>query len=113
MSSAPFHVPQLHGSAPDGSIRTLRAQMALVRSLVDELERRTAPQAPRLDGQLVEELAMLGCRVIEAAAQMAHTLGDAPDESGIHRRMIVAGGTPALHKVAPPCPPVALGGGNT
>jgi hypothetical protein len=58
---------------------TIRAQAAVVRALLDEVER-TVPgsRAERgLAPQLVEDLARLGCRVFESAAAMAKAL-DAP-----------------------------------
>jgi hypothetical protein len=50
-----------------------RQQIAVVRTLADELERclGRGGAALAVQGQLVEELARLGCRSIETAAAMA------------------------------------------
>lgn len=64
-------------------VRRVREQMALVRSLIDELER-TLPRSgmsvsPR--AQLIEELARLGCRALETAARMSPPDDDRPGAS--------------------------------
>jgi hypothetical protein len=52
-----------------------RTQAAIVRSLVDELEHVAAhgEAAHWLRAQLIEELARLGCRILDAAAALAET----------------------------------------
>jgi hypothetical protein len=52
----------------------VREQVALVRDFADELERLTSPERMRgLRQQFVEELARLGCRVLETAAAASRT----------------------------------------
>lgn len=67
-------------SLPDSELRAVRAQAALVRSLLDELDEIVPPSdAPgsvgrpveALAAQTVEELANLARRMMEAAAAMA------------------------------------------
>ena len=52
-----------------------RRQVAVVRTLLDELERMARPseRANDLLAQLVEELAKVGCQVFEATASLART----------------------------------------
>ncbi len=50
----------------------VRQQVAVVRAFADELERMAARgSSETLRPQLVEELARLGCRILEAAATMS------------------------------------------
>jgi hypothetical protein len=53
---------------------SIRKQAAIVRALADELEH-LAPQGATgsLREQLVEELARLGCRILETAAKLSGT----------------------------------------
>jgi hypothetical protein len=54
------------------AVRTLRSEAACVRALIDEIER-VAPASlaeEAVSAQLVEDLARLGCRLIEAAAAL-------------------------------------------
>ena len=63
----------------------LRAQVAVVRTLADHIEHFARPD--NTDGvseQLIEEMARLGCRLLEAAASMTRAL--APKESGVFAR---------------------------
>ena len=55
-----------------------KRQIAIVRTLADELERRLVHggAAAALQGQLVQELARLGCHSIETAATMAERPAD-------------------------------------
>jgi hypothetical protein len=62
---------QLH---EEFSLLAVREQVAIVRALADELERLTAQG--RMRGrceQFVEELARLGCRILETAATASQT----------------------------------------
>jgi hypothetical protein len=61
-------------------------QIAIVRTLTDELERclmrGSAMRAIR--AQIVHELARLGCRSLEVAAAMTDEPHDAEEQSGVH-----------------------------
>ena len=72
-------------------IRTTARQLAVIRTIADEFERSVRNGSPgaALREQLVEELARLGCRSLEAAAEM--TKLDAGEEGGIR----LAGGNEA------------------
>jgi hypothetical protein len=60
----------------------LRSQLALVRTLADHIEHLAGSQdADGLDKQIVEEMARLGCRLLEAAASL--TESPRSDESGV------------------------------
>jgi hypothetical protein len=111
MSIAPPRWPEQH-LASDLPIRTVRYQMAVVRTLVDDLERVTATRAPPLDGQLVEALATLACRVIEAAAELAAVVDGAAEESGVHARVDLAW-LQAGRKKATPGQPASLSAEET
>jgi len=52
------------------AIREVRTQAGVVRALLDEVDSIEPAFAEELDGQLVEELARLGCRILEAASSM-------------------------------------------
>jgi hypothetical protein len=69
-----------------------RTQAAIVRSLVDEFERAsTRGDAYHwLRAQLIEELARLGCRVLEAAAVLTETCSPNPwlEENTASPRMV-------------------------
>lgn len=53
-------------------LASVRSQAAFVRSLLDEVERLAPAGAdPALTDQLVEELARLGCRCLDAASSLA------------------------------------------
>ena len=59
-------------------------QVAIVRTLADELERclvRDGAAMPALQEQLVQELARLGCRSLEAAAEKPVNVAE---QSGTH-----------------------------
>ena len=68
-----------------GDLARLRSHAATVRSLLDELER-AVPATGGINGgaslyaeeQLAEELARLGCRLIESAATMTSALPSPP-----------------------------------
>jgi hypothetical protein len=60
----------------DSDLRAIRAQAALVRSLLDELDDLAPPRgserfAAALAAQTVEELAQLACRMMAVASSMA------------------------------------------
>jgi hypothetical protein len=65
-----------------GDLVRLRSHIAVVRSLLDELDRIVPPSRSRqpegapleLRAQLVEELARLGCRLLESAAALTRAL---------------------------------------
>jgi hypothetical protein len=62
-------------------------QVAIVRTLADELERclvRDGAAMPALQEQLVQELARLGCRSLETAAAMAEKPVNVAEQSGTH-----------------------------
>lgn len=63
-----------------------KQQIAVVRTLADELERclGRGGAALAVQGQLVEELARLGCRSIETAAAMAEGPVGVAEQSGTH-----------------------------
>jgi len=63
----------------------LRAQVAIVRTLADHIERfARQADAGELSSQLIEEMARLGCRLFELAAPMARSPGS--EDSGIFVR---------------------------
>ena|GEM_PF-3192909 len=85
-------------------VLAVREQTALVRALADELEH-LAPWGTTggLRQQLVEELARLGCRIIETAATLARVADLEADKScgpGLARVRSPEG--PRLHVVDPP-----------
>jgi hypothetical protein len=63
----------------EGQRAAIRTQLAVVRSILDELEQigalRRVPDVAH--DQLVEELARLGCRVFDAALSLAKDVDDA------------------------------------
>jgi hypothetical protein len=63
----------------------LRAQVAVVRTIVDQVEFLVSPHHVHgLSEQLIEEMARLGCRLFEAAAEL--TKSPAPEDSGVFPR---------------------------
>jgi len=63
----------------------LRAQVAVVRTLADHIEHFARPDNTHgVSEQLIEEMARLGCGLLEAAASMTRAL--APKESGVFAR---------------------------
>ena len=48
----------------------VHVQMAVIRSLLDEIERIESATRETLSEQMIEELARLGCRVLELASAM-------------------------------------------
>ena len=65
----------LRTSDHDSSARRrarIRTQVAIARTLFDELERTVSwGNASPIDDQVIEELARTGCRILEAAAALA------------------------------------------
>lgn len=51
--------------------REIRTQAGVVRALLDEVDSIDPAFDAELDGQLIEELARLGCRILEAASAMS------------------------------------------
>jgi hypothetical protein len=85
----PGHIPSLSSLEADDDrplvaelrLARVRSQVALLRTLVDRAEYLALPgKTHGLDEQLVEEMARLGCRLLEAAALLAERPG--ADESG-------------------------------
>ncbi|HEY3820667.1 MAG TPA: hypothetical protein VGL81_26055 [Polyangiaceae bacterium] len=68
-------------------LSALRSQVAIVRALADQVDRMSRlDEADGLRDQLIEELARLGCRLIEEASSMA---GPArPEDSGVFERTL-------------------------
>jgi hypothetical protein len=63
-----------------------RAQAAVVRTLTDHIEHLVRPRdADRLSWQIIEQMAPLGCRLLEAAAWMKTSTGS-EDSGGFTRR---------------------------
>ena len=67
-----------------GDLVRVRSHAALARSLLDELERVVPASGGRLHGdtllreQLAEELARLGCRLLECAAMVTEAVPSSP-----------------------------------
>ncbi len=70
----------------------LRSQVAVVRTVCDEVEHLAQPRdADSLRAQLVEEMARLGCRLLEAAASL--TERPRSEDSGVFARRPSLGST--------------------
>ena len=81
MSASPSSSVRLVATRPTAftALQAVRGQAAFLRSLLDEVERLT-PGAVGSDGiadQVVEEIARLGCRSLEAAAELTQLVADA------------------------------------
>jgi hypothetical protein len=71
-----------HFAAPQDDLTRLRRHAALVRSLLDELDRVLPPFGPGqrageavvIHEQLVEELSRVGCRLLECAASLSEVV---------------------------------------
>lgn len=77
-SSASFR-PLAEPAPAAPSLHAVRAQAAFLRSLLDEVER-LSPRSMAADGvadQVVEELTRLGCKSLEAAAELTELLARA------------------------------------
>jgi len=69
--------PSIRRSSGVQSIPAVRRQAALVRTLLDEVERVTPSDlADPIGAQLVEELGRLGCRCVELAAALAKVVDE-------------------------------------
>jgi hypothetical protein len=68
-----------------------KQQLAVVRTLADELERclMRGDAAPALHEQFAQELARLGCRSLETAAAIAEKPVDVAEQSGLHSVLAV------------------------
>ena len=63
----------------------VRSQVAVVRARADQVEQLSREgQAEALCAQLVEELARLGCRLLEEAGSLTSSVG--PEDSGVYSR---------------------------
>ena len=93
VGTMPAHIPSLAAleSNDDGPLvaelrlARLRSQAAVVRALADHVEHLSrAGEADGIGDQLIEEMARLGCRILEAAGSLAR----APhvEDSGIFAR---------------------------
>jgi len=69
----------------------VRTQVAVVRTLADQIEFVVRPgHVDRLSEQVVEEMARLGCQLLETAAEL--TRAPAPEDTGVfHRRPAMSG----------------------
>jgi hypothetical protein len=86
MSTSASELPRMLASSEpspaSSALRALRGQAAYLRALLDEVER-LAPSSTLDEGlteQVVEELARLGCRSLEAASELTHVIRDASRE---------------------------------
>lgn len=67
------------------SLTGLRSQVAIVRALADEVDSLSRiGEADGLPEQLIEELARLGCRLLDQASALAGTVP--PEDSGVFAR---------------------------
>jgi hypothetical protein len=89
----PEHIPSLSSLESDDDrplvaelrLARVRWQVAVLRTLVDRAEYLARPgETNGFDEQLVEDMARLGCRLLEAAALLAERPDS--DESGIFAR---------------------------
>jgi hypothetical protein len=85
LSVTPLECRHVRPLATNPRSVNLRSQVAVVRALADQVEQLSlAADADGLGTQMVEEMARLGCRLLETAAALAET---APGEgSGVFRR---------------------------
>jgi hypothetical protein len=66
-------------------LAALRSQVAVVRALADEVDSLSRlGDADGLPDQLIEELARLGCRLLDQASVLAGTVR--PEDSGVFAR---------------------------
>jgi|HubBroStandDraft_1064217.scaffolds.fasta_scaffold00666_12 hypothetical protein len=98
----PAHIPSLSAleSSDDGSLAAelrlarVRSQVAIVRALADHAETLSrAADAEWVGGQIIEEMARLGCRLLEASQAFV----EAPrvEDSGVFARCPSWGGAMA------------------
>jgi hypothetical protein len=61
----------LRAARPDRPLGVIRVELAVVRSLLDEVDRLpVASSSSSAQGQLAEELTRLGCRLLETASSL-------------------------------------------
>ncbi len=73
------------GRTPAKHLGPLRVQAAVIRALADEVECLSrAGEADGLGDQLIEEMARLGCRLLETAGTLATP--PPPEDSGVFAR---------------------------
>jgi hypothetical protein len=53
------------------TLRPVRSQAAIVRALLEEVDRLDPATSHGVSEQLVDELARLGCRILETSAKLA------------------------------------------
>ena len=71
--------------AAESRLVNLRSQVAVVRTLADQVEQLSrAADVDGLGAQMVEEVARLGCRLLEAAAALADA--SPVEDSGVFKR---------------------------
>ena len=87
------HMPSIHALESHDDLllnaelrlARLRSQVAVVRTIADHVERLARPpETEGLKGQLVEEMARLGCCLVEAAAALVQR--PRSEESGFFAR---------------------------
>jgi hypothetical protein len=105
----PAHLPSLAALESDDDVRLaaevrlarLRSQAAIVHALADQVDHLSrAADAEGLGDQLVEEIARLGCRLLETAASLTGTTrrGD----SGVFARALTSEtGNPPVRSAIP------------
>jgi hypothetical protein len=87
---APIPASALEGDyecrlAAELRLARLRSQLAVIRTLADHVEHLARPQdTDGLGQQIIEEMARLGCQLLEAAASL--TQSRRSDESGVFAR---------------------------
>lgn len=80
MSASPSSSVRLVATRPTAftALQAVRGQAAFLRSLLDEVERLTpGAVGDGIADQVVEEIARLGCRSLEAAAELTQLVADA------------------------------------
>jgi hypothetical protein len=81
----------LFAAAPQ--LVNLRSQVAVVRTLADQVEQLSrAADVDDLGTQMIEEMARLGCRLLEAAAALADA--SPVEDSGVFKRAATLGPVP-------------------
>jgi hypothetical protein len=72
-------------NAVDHRLVRLRSQVAIIRTLADDVDAGTVDAGAMAD-QVIEEMARLGCRLLEMAATLATAA--APEDSGAFARIV-------------------------
>ena len=89
----PAHIPSLAALESNDDVQLsaelrlarLRSQMAVIRALADHIDHLARPKDTQgLGEQVIEEMARLGCRLLEAAAWL--TESPRPQDSGVFMR---------------------------